>query len=75
MWLEDDAWSRMSIRNTARSGKFSSDRAIREYCDEIWGVAVDADDINEALRIRAWGGTGDSVRWVATVRTTEVLYK
>jgi glycogen phosphorylase len=28
----------MSILNIARSGKFSSDRAIAESCDEIWNV-------------------------------------
>ena len=37
-WLDKDAWTKMSILNTARSGKFSSDRAIAEYCDEIWNV-------------------------------------
>jgi starch phosphorylase len=37
-WQDKENWTRMSILNTARSGKFSSDRAIGEYCDEIWNV-------------------------------------
>lgn len=31
-------WAEMSVKNVARMGKFSSDRAINEYCENIWNV-------------------------------------
>ena len=37
-WVDTPSWTRKSILNSARSGKFSSDRSIAEYCDEIWNV-------------------------------------
>jgi starch phosphorylase len=37
-YRDPDRWARMAILNVARSGKFSSDRTIREYADEIWKV-------------------------------------
>ncbi|HEX9882663.1 MAG TPA: glycogen/starch/alpha-glucan phosphorylase, partial [Desulfobaccales bacterium] len=38
IFRDEKRWTRMSILNAARMGKFSSDRAIREYCKKVWRV-------------------------------------
>ena len=37
-YRNSDHWTRMSILNAARTGKFSSDRSIDDYCNTIWKV-------------------------------------
>jgi len=38
LYRQPNAWARKAILNVAASGKFSSDRTIAQYADEIWNV-------------------------------------
>ena len=37
-WKKRDEWNHMSLLNISKSGFFSSDRSIREYCAKIWSI-------------------------------------
>ena len=43
-YLNQKEWMRMLILSTARVGRFSSDRSIREHCRDIWNVSASAMD-------------------------------
>ena len=35
-YKDEKRWAKMALLNTACSGKFTSDRTIQEYVDDIW---------------------------------------
>jgi starch phosphorylase len=38
IYMDRNTWIKMAVLNVARSGKFSSDRAIRQYAENVWGA-------------------------------------
>ncbi|MEL7354720.1 MAG: glycogen/starch/alpha-glucan phosphorylase [Cyanobacteria bacterium J06560_5] len=50
VYQDQDKWVRMSILNAARMGKFSSDRSIQEYCDQIWNIKPVPVELQEYAR-------------------------
>lgn len=58
-------WARMAITGVARSGKFSSDRTIQEYCEQIWKVTphpIPNPASDPSKRVRSFPNLGDLVK-------------
>ena len=59
-WLNQPTWMRKSILNVARSGKFSSDRTVREYAERIWRIQrIEPEHENLPLPLDTSAGLAD----------------
>ena len=49
MYRDEAGWAKSAILNVGSAGKFSSDRTIQEYVDDIWHldkITVDMDELS-----------------------------
>ncbi len=50
-YRDQTRWTEMSILNSVRMGRFSSDRSIQEYCDSIWKVSPSPVQLGEYIQM------------------------
>ena len=71
---ENDAWEFTGLIHRDANAASTTIDALQEnkIGSTSWSVSVDADTTNGSLRIRATGEAGKTIRWCATIQTTEV---